>query len=213
MLAAVTRLQGPYTVALYLPEDGPDCWELARNHFGSRTEIRTSASAQLSVRAVAEGDAALAVLPMPEAEPGEPWWRYILGHDSPRVIARLPFAARPVGRDSEVDAYVLGHVPIEATGDDRSLLVLEIVGDISRARLGDLLGRAHLDASHVSLWRDPSGSLTYYLLDAAGHVTAADERIAGLIAAADEMIVHVCEIGGYARPFDPKELANAETTA
>ncbi len=51
----------------------------------------------------------------------------------PAVFARLPFGDRGSIRRPEVEALAIGRVVPETTGDDRSLLVLEAVPELSRS--------------------------------------------------------------------------------
>ncbi len=57
-----------------------------------------------------EGQAAIGVLPMPQEEDPDPWWRHLLSTDdnAPQVIARLPFGARGNARADRADALAIG---------------------------------------------------------------------------------------------------------
>ena len=55
LLAATTRLQGAFTVAVYVPPTGPGFWDIARDHYGSHTPMLTFGSAMQVIRTVAEG--------------------------------------------------------------------------------------------------------------------------------------------------------------
>ena len=66
MISALIRLQGPFAVAVYAPDDRLAYWDLARDHYGALTPIVAHASTGQVVSAVTEGAAAIGVLPMPE---------------------------------------------------------------------------------------------------------------------------------------------------
>ena len=55
LLAATTRMQGAFTVAVYAPPAAPGFWDIARDHYGSHTPMLTFGSATQVIRAVAEG--------------------------------------------------------------------------------------------------------------------------------------------------------------
>src|SRR5690349_23776132 len=76
--AATTRMQGPVSVAVYVPPAGPGFWDIARDHYGSHTPLLTFGSTLQVIRAVAEGRATVGVLPMPQEEETDPWWRHLL---------------------------------------------------------------------------------------------------------------------------------------
>src|SRR4051812_13333278 len=96
LLAATTSRQGPFTIAVYVPPQGPGCWDIARDHYGSHTPMLTFGSATQVIRAVAEERATVGVLPMPQEAEDDPWWRHLLSDraTAPHVMARLPFAGR-----------------------------------------------------------------------------------------------------------------------
>src|SRR5215217_2074727 len=54
LLAATTRMQGAFTVAVFVPPTGPGFWDIARDHYGSHTPMLTFGSATQVIRAVAE---------------------------------------------------------------------------------------------------------------------------------------------------------------
>ena len=65
IFAALTALQGPYSVAVHQPEGGPDIRRLARAHFGAATPITSLAHAGHVLAAVSDGSASVGVLPLP----------------------------------------------------------------------------------------------------------------------------------------------------
>src|SRR5712691_3170148 len=66
LLAATTRLQGSFTIAVYAPPEAQGCWDIARDHYGSHTPMLTYRSTAQNLRALTEGHAALGVLPLPD---------------------------------------------------------------------------------------------------------------------------------------------------
>jgi hypothetical protein len=126
---------------------------------------------------VANGEAQVAVLPLPEeAEaPEAAWWMSL---DSPRlqVVARLPFYATDADRLPEALAVAPG-AP-DPSGADRSLLRIEAAGDRSRAQLVAALTAAGLPPRMMQLRRD--GGVLRALVEVDGVVGADDPRLAGL---------------------------------
>src|SRR5438105_9767407 len=106
LLAATVRLQGTFTVAVFVPSEAQGYWDLARDHYGSHTLMLPYRSTGQVIRAVTEGQAAIGVLPMPEEEDADPWWRHLLSTNeyAPQVVARLPFGARGNARSDRADA-------------------------------------------------------------------------------------------------------------
>ena len=212
LISALIRLQGPFPVAVYAPADRLAYWEIARDHYGALTQITAHASAGQVVSTVIDGSAAIGVLPMPEQDDADPWWRGLLGNDPklPRVVARLPFA--PGGQRGEpAEALAIGRHPVESTGHDRSLLVIETLREISRSALKVTLTGLEFDPVLLQAWREPSGSdRRLYLIETAGHCREDDPRLARLREEHREDIANVFRLGGYAVPLSAEELGLAK---
>ncbi len=124
--------------------------------------LRSYRTPAQAIGEVSAGTAAAAVLPAPaEGEaPGAAWWTALLHRDDPRihVCARLPFwSPRPEGAP-KVQAMVVSAVPPDPSGDDRSLLGLELPLDASRARLSQALATAGFSGGNTILRRDPGAA-------------------------------------------------------
>ena len=186
LIAAMTEIQRPLAVAVCVDKDGTggDGAALAREQFGALVALRSHLTPAQALGEVASGAAAAAVLPMPTEEeaPARAWWTGLLhpGRDERRayVVARLPFwAIRPEGAPRG-QALVVSAVEPDPSGQDRTLLALELAPEGSRARLAQVLDRAGLEAGTVILRRDPG--VTRALVDVAGFVAADDPRLAAL---------------------------------
>src|SRR5918995_3737628 len=94
LIAELTRLQAPLSVAVFAPaERALQIWDLARDHFGSATAMVPVDRPIQALRALADGSATVAVLPLPSDE--ESWWVSLMSdHDLRlRAFARLPFVS------------------------------------------------------------------------------------------------------------------------
>lgn len=189
IFASSSALQGKLTVAAYVSGPGTALARLAREHFGTATQIRNHPSSARALATVTSGEAALAVLPMPEESesPETAWW---VSLDAPRlqVIARLPFfgPAQPA-------ALVVAPIAPDASGEDRSLLRVEAPEEMNRARLHAALDAAGLTPRTLLLRR--SGDVVQALADMDGFVTSDDPRLAAVKG------VRVVTLGAYAVPM------------
>lgn len=205
MIAALTRIQGPLAVAVVCPDDARSpLWDNARDHFGSTTPTFAVNTPMAALRAVSEGAATLAVVPWPEEDDNDPWWRFILTPDpkTPRIIARLPFlrvAGQSIGREGG-DALVLAAVPMEATGDDRTLLAVEVTQDVSRGRLKDVLEAAGFATLQLRTHHLPGGGGAVHLVEVEGFVPGEDPRLATATQRLGDAATTVLPIGAYATP-------------
>lgn len=190
IFATSTAQQGAFAIAAFVPAPGAALARLAREHFGTATPIRNHPTSARTLAAVTTGEAAVAVLPMPEegeATEGA-WWTSL---DAPRlqVIARLPFfgPAQPA-------ALVVAPVAADPSGHDRSLLRIDGTAALTRTQLMAALGAAELPPRSVMFRRN--GDRVQALVDVDGFVPAADSRLTKLT------VGRVLLLGAYAVPMN-----------
>ena len=207
LLAATTRTQGPFTVAVYGPPQGPGFWDIARDHYGSHTPMLTFGSATQVIRAVAEGCATIGVLPMPQEEETDPWWRHLLSgrETTPHVIARLPFGGRGNARSDSGDALAIGRGARLPTGRDRTLIATENAPDISRGRLFSTLAGLGLRCTFIVSSEQREGGNTLIEID--DFLPADDPRLDRFRAQLGAALYRLAPLGGYAVPLSAAELA------
>ena len=205
LICANTSLQRPLLISVCEAEGGQAYLAAAREHFGALTPVRAHRTPAQAIREVSGGVATAAVLPLPaEGEaPGAAWWTALLHRDDPRihVVARLPiWTARPEGAP-RVQALVVSAAAPDPSGQDRSLLGLELPLESSRARLSADLAAAGFNAGPVILRRDQGAPVAHALVDVDGFVGDADPRLVALHGMLRPPVV----LGAYAVPVGPKE--------
>lgn len=207
MFAALTALQGPMSVAVYMPERGAGYLELARDQYGSYTPTVASQTAGAVVRAVAEGEVSVGIVPLPRLEDASAWWPMLVSGMArmPRVVARLPIVGPGPGRGDGIEALAIARLDQEPTGADRTLMAVETGGDLSRAGLRTAAEAAGLPDVEVMDSRDGGGGVRLHLLEADDCCLPDDPRVQRL--QADGQVSRVTVIGGYAKPFTAVDLA------
>ncbi|MCK5274322.1 MAG: chorismate mutase [Alphaproteobacteria bacterium] len=198
IIASLTAMQGPYSVSVFA-DDSDSLWDLARDHFGSYTALSGCATRREVVAGVAAGNTTHGVLPYPAETDDRPWWAGLWSAEAPRVVLRLPFVEPGNVRGRGVSALAIARVPPEASGDDRSLLLLEMAAEVRRPVIGEMLAAAGLEGEIVCAATDGT---TQYLAEAAGFVEDDDSRLAAL--AKHENVERVRVIGAYPAPLDGK---------
>ncbi len=200
LLAATTSMQGPYAITACEAEPGSGYAQCAREHFGALTPLRVHRSPAQAIAEVAAGTATAAVLPLPTEEEAQPWWTSLLHRADPRlhVVARLPLWGPRSEGAPRVQALVVAAVPPDPSGDDRSLIALELAPEQSRARLGAALGAAGFSLGQTLLRRDPRVPAALALVDVDGFVAGDDPRLATLSDALRPPVV----LGAYAVPVE-----------
>ncbi|MEE2689010.1 MAG: chorismate mutase [Pseudomonadota bacterium] len=185
-----------YAVAVYAKGEDQGFWDLARDQFGSRTPMTTHPSARDAISQVIDGTAALAVVPCPSEDMPGDWWPNLCVLTAPRIVYRLPFFGRGNARGGSGDALAIGWMSAEKTGDDRTVLVLETRGDLSRTRLSKLLSET--DLKPTLLAPNAAGARLCYA-EVEGFVVDGDMRLKFL--QDDESIDRATIIGNYATPM------------
>ena len=200
LICGMTAVQRPLRIAVCDAGHEPAYLAVAREHFGALVPVHHYPSPAQAIREISDGLAQAAVLPMPREDETrrEAWWTALMHRDDPRihVVARLPFwAPRPEGAP-QVQAFVLTAAAPDPSGNDRSLLGLELSLETSRARLGAELAAAGFAAGPVILRRDAGDTVAQALVDVAGFVADEDPRLQGLRSALRVPVV----LGVYAVP-------------
>ena len=203
LLAGTTAMQGNFQVAVCERDSAAGFTQLAREHFGTLTPLHAHGGPAQAIGEVGAGVASVAVLPMPSET--EVWWSSLLHREEPRIhiAARLPFwaAPRPEGAPA-VQALVISPAAPDPSGQDRTLLGLELEQDISRDRLSAVFTAAGLGQAAVwVLRRDPGSPLAQALVELDGHLTEDDPRLGKL----NGLARHPAVLGSYAVPFGGPE--------
>jgi chorismate mutase/prephenate dehydratase len=203
IIAASTRLQGPFRVAIYAPTGAEHALDLARAHFGVLTPLLPMSSVGPVLAALADDHAQVGLLPLPEETPDEPWWRGFGGggSDALSIIARLPFAATSL----QPAALIVGKQGFEPTGEDRGYLVVETGQEISRARLSAALEAADLKPlgtpAEVRAADGRGRTVATLLVETESYASPSDPRLAAARDKAGEGVLGIRSIGGYAVPL------------
>ncbi len=200
LLGTTTAQQHPLIVSVCQAEGDTAYLAVAREHFGALTPLRPCSNPAEAIHEVSAGPATVAVLPMPtESEaPAAAWWPALMRQHAPRihVVARLPFwTPRPEGAPS-VQALVLSAAAPDPSGQDRSLLGLELPPEISHARLNAVLAAAGFQAGTMILRGQPDPAVTLAMVEVDGLVDEDDPRLSTLQIVLRPPVV----LGAYAVP-------------
>lgn len=211
LIVATLRFEGPFSVAVYVGENGAEYSEMARDQYGSFTPMTRHVSARAVVEAVRNLDATVGVLPLPRRDDEEHWWRLLVSEtpDTPRVIARLPFIGGAAGADLE--ALVICAIDQEETGRDRSFLAIEAETDIGFKAIEQALSQAGASAVSHQVWHDPERPAAWtYLIELFGFVNPKGRRLTRLKDGLGRRATRLVHLGGYATPLGDAELADSE---
>ncbi|MBL6853353.1 MAG: chorismate mutase [Alphaproteobacteria bacterium] len=169
--------------------------DMARGLFGSSAPMESHLSATTIVTECSNDHEAFGIVPPPESdENARPWWSQLapVGTRGPRIVAVLPLVG------GKVDAYVIGSLDPEASGDDTTVCRVEAEEQVSPSRLQSLLKQAGLDARPVAVGR--AAGMRQHLMEIPGFVASDDPRLGTLLESAAGA-VRVSIVGGYANPL------------
>lgn len=209
LFGCFNRLQSPFAVAVCVTPETRDLWDIARDHYGSLTPITAVAVPIQAVRLVLDGKATVAIVPWPDDREHDPWWRALVAGNGkrPRVISRLPVMQAP--RSETTRALAIGQLPFEPTGDDHTLIGIELAEAVSRSRLKDLVEKAGLNP--VAFWscgpgvgQDAEG--TVHLVEVVDFIGDDDLRLARLAERLGAAGKTVLPIGGFGMPISASDL-------
>jgi chorismate mutase / prephenate dehydratase len=206
ILREILMSRAPLEIFLLAPEDPASFVEMARSHFGALAKLTRVGSSASVLERVRAGGGAIGFLPVPSAA-GEKWWlRLISGIEgAPRIVARLP-AIEPPGLDAGAErGFVVGCLPAEPSGDDRTVLAIEAGAETTPGAIEKALMAAGFKAQLLD--RANERGLALYLFEADGFLTEGD---AARARAAPIEQIHV--LGVYPVPLEwpPASAAPAE---
>ena len=210
MIVATLSFEGPFSVAVHMPEDGDGYWDLARDHFGSYTPMTAHDSVRRVIETVRSQEAVVGVLPLPRQDDTDPWWRHLATEtpEAPRIVARLPFAGPGNGRGAiDLEALVICPIAQEPTGRDRTWLSIEVGEPMGIGRLSSFLSGAGMTPSFLASWHEEAARDTWlFAAEIGDFVPPDDRRIARFMDGAGPAVRNVITLGGYGSPLSAEEL-------
>jgi chorismate mutase-like protein len=200
IICAMTRIQGPFRVEVYGGSDKLAFWDLARNYYGSATEMELHDTARDVLRRVTHDRSAIGILPAPGNYEGGDWWPALgaSNGEGPRAVACVPFL-EVANEEEPARALVVGQAEFDATGDDTSLVAVSVKPDVSETTLAQRVKAAGLEGKRIAVAETKDGQpLHHSLFAVAGHIGADDARLKAITA--DGIVESARLIGGYANP-------------
>jgi chorismate mutase len=206
LIAAGTRLEAPYTVALCRDADGQDCWELARLNFGCLNEIVEFDSQLDAIHALEEGRAAVGVFPAPVPGEGHSWWPLIDRDSAVKVVSKLPFGGRPVGRGEDTEGFVLAAIDLEESGDDRTLFMVTLDLSCDAAALRKDFAKACPGSAILGVFSPDATNHCFVLVDVPGFLCNQGENFRHTLLDHGLKCGDVRVLGAYGVPIPATEM-------
>lgn len=209
LIVATLSLEGPFSTGVFVDEDGNGFWDMARDQYGSYTPLTAFPSTRRIIEAVQKQEVTVGVVPIPARREEDPWWRRMAfeGADVPRVIARLPFVSGSNARNESEGALVISPVPQEATGRDRTYIVIESAQQLKPSQIDSVLKDVGLELVFSTETHDVNRpEIWQILIEVDDFVAPDDGRLKTFKDAFEGAIQFAITIGGYALPISADEL-------
>jgi len=202
IIGASTSVESALTLSVFTPDRDNDYFWMAREYFGPFTPIIKQPHIKRVIGDVMDGKVAVGIVPMLRSADTTFWWTNLVqqGNDIPKVFARIPFVYYGTpGRDAP-SALAISRLTPEASGDDRSLLVLEADHNVSQHKIQSAFATAKLDATWINI-ATLSPSARHHLIEVKGFVTLENPCIDILMNTLGASIYNLSFIGAYAVPI------------
>ena len=95
IISTFTYVQAPYSVHADASHGDPAIRDSVRFYFGFTVPCISHGGADAVINAVRHSGSDLGVVALDSGPRAGPWWLRLVGPDTPKVIARLPFVDRP----------------------------------------------------------------------------------------------------------------------
>lgn len=202
MIGAFTAMQAPVSVSVQAQAnqgDRRDLLGLTREHFGAKAQLTPRESFGLVANDIQSESASVGVASAQfEGEREGAWWMACMSRDAstPRVVAALPFCG------TDIAGYCVSRAPLEPSGDDETLLAVQLDTATSRSGIASALSRAKIDATPLH------ASGENVLIRVKGYHAEPDAPMLRSVADAIKIPVgQIALVGAYATPIRPTELS------
>ena len=204
IIMATLSIEGPFSIAVYMPKSDSGLWDLARDQFGAFTEMTGVGSVHRVIETVQSQKATVGILPLPRRDDADTWWPHLVNSNDarPRVIARLPFAGPGNAREPGLEALAICPVKQEQTEHDRTFIAIEASASIGARQLNQAFKTLTLEPVEMHTWRDDQRPETWLtLVELNGFFAEDDRRLARIAEALGDSVRRIVPIGGYGLPL------------
>ncbi len=173
---------------------------IVQEHLGSYAEYVTRGSFGQVMNVVTNQEAQFGIIPCDNHEMNlKPWWSgFSSTADGLKIIAKLPFLRRKENPIKEQDIYVVAQVHPTPSGDDISLLGIEVNNDVSVSTIIETLENSGLSHAKIRLSAKVDDENKSYLVEVDGFLKPNDEKLKP----ARKTFNNINIVGSYARSIE-----------
>lgn len=202
IIGASTGLEADMTLSIFATEQEKNLYWLGREYFGSHSTIIKQPHVNRVVGDVVDGKAAVGIVPFPHATDNNKWWLVLLqqGENAPKIFAHIPFVSEDTQNKNTPKALAFAKLIPEASGDDKSLLVIEADANVSQSRLQTAFQTAKLEVNWLDIAAIASDS-RHHFVEIKGFITPDHAEFTDAISSLGASILLVSFLGAYAVPM------------
>ena len=173
---------------------------IVQEHFGSYAEYVTRSSFGQVMTVITNHEAQLGIIPCDNHEMNlKPWWSgFSSTGEGLKIIAKPPFLKRKENPLTESDVYVVALTHPAQSGDDVSLLGIEVNNDVSVSTIVEALENAGYRNPKIQLMAKVDDENKSYLAEVDGFLKPNDDGLKPLRAQFNNINI----VGSYARPIE-----------
>jgi chorismate mutase len=201
LIGASTSTESTLIISVFTPENDNDLYWMAREYFGPFIQVIKQPYIKRVIGDVMDGKANVGVVPMLRSSDSTYWWTNLTqqSHDIPKVFARIPFVYHGVPNRDSPSGLAIARLTPEKTGDDHSLIVLEVDHNVSQNKLQTTFANAKLEANWINI-ATLTPSARHHLIEVKGFVTEQSKAIQSVLAALGNSVFNASFLGNYAIP-------------
>ena len=200
ILSASACLREKLKFSVFETDSCDDLINIVQEHFGSYAEYVTRSSFGQVMTVITNHEAQLGIIPCDNHEMNlKPWWSgFSSTGEGLKIIAKLPFLKRKENPLTESDVYVVALTHPAQSGDDVSLLGIEVNNDVSVSTIVEALESAGYRNPKIQLMAKVDDENKSYLAEVDGFLKPNDDGLKPLRAQFNNINI----VGSYARPIE-----------
>ena len=201
LIGASTSLESNLTISVFTPERESDLFWMAREYFGPSVQITRQPYVKRVIGDVMDGKAAVGIMPVLRSSDTTFWWTNLTqqNNDTPKVFAQIPFVYHGTPARNVQAGLAIAKLTPEDSGDDQTLLVLEVDQNVSQNKLQTSFATAKLEATWINI-ATLIPNVRHHLIELKGFVTPEHEGIKSLLTTLGPSVYNVAFLGSYAVP-------------
>ncbi|MCD6034401.1 MAG: pheA [Rickettsiales bacterium] len=202
IISASLGMETSLKIAAFAAKEHPASFWLAHEYFGAFTPVMPCPTSSQVIREVANYSASVGALPLPTDEHDpcqDEWWiQLAAGENLPRVFAHIPFVEDPL----HLQAVAIGHVTPEQTGDDTTLLVIDVNESVSKDRIIRTFADNGTDIKVRAMKKSPHKvGARNFLVSAKGFMPQGHATLEGVASTIGAQAIRITVLGIYATPI------------